>query len=144
MWTEKKSCSDHVFKYTHTMTSLENRVALQSQCLRILRMHRKFALILSTEFVSLVPLLPQQQSRTVFLKETWIFCSADQVLFTGTYFTTNLKTVTISLCSLLHKGRLQPKIFTNVLGTAVTFSSQVLRVMTEKVLKHSVMATFLL
>lgn len=53
--------------------------------------------------VSHVPLLPQQQNCTVFLKEMCIFCSADQVLFTRTYFTTNLKTVTITLFPLLHR-----------------------------------------
>lgn len=82
--------------------------------------------------VSHVPLLPQQQSCIVFLKETCILCSDDQVLFTRTHFTTNLKTVTITLFWLLHKGRLQPKVFINVWGTAVTFPSQVLRVLTEE------------
>lgn len=81
--------------------------------------------------VSHVPLLPQQQSCTVFLKEMCVLCSADQVLSTRTHFTTNLKTVTITLFWLLHKGRLQRKIFTNVWGTAVTFPSQVLRALTE-------------
>lgn len=62
--------------------------------------------------------------------------SADQVLFARTDFTTNLKTATITLFSLLHKGRLQAKIFTNVSETAVIFVCQVLRMVTEKVLKH--------
>lgn len=91
--------------------------------------------------VSHVPLLPQQQKPTVFLKEMCISCSADQVLFTRTDFTINLRTATITLFSLLHKGRLQPKIFTNVLETAVIFACQVLRMVTEKVLKHCVIST---
>lgn len=42
----------------------------------------------------------------------------------------------LSHASLLHKERLQPKIFTNVSETAVTFACQVLGMVTEKVLKH--------
>lgn len=141
-WTEKRFSFDLIFKHILTVTASENQVALLSQCLTDPKDTQKIcAGVKNWIYISHVPLLPQQQNPTIVLKEACIFCSADQVLFTRTDFTTNLKTATITLLSLLHKGRLQPKIFTNVSETAVIFACQVLGMVTEKVLKQCVTST---
>lgn len=138
----KKSLFNHIFKHILSITQSEHQVASVSQCLTDPKDTQKIcAGVKSWIYVFHVPLLPQQQNSTVFSRETCIFCSADQVLFTRTDFTTNSKPATITHFSLLHKGKLQPEIFTNALETAVIFARQVLRTVTEKVLKHCVIST---
>lgn len=72
----KKSSFDHVFKNRLSIAPSENQVALLRQCLTDAKVTQKIcAGVKSWIYVSHVPLLPQQQNPTIFLKETCISCS---------------------------------------------------------------------
>lgn len=125
-----------------SVTLSENQFSLWNQCINNINNTQKIcAGVKSWIYISYVPPLPQQQSLTIFLQEAFISWSAGQVLFTRTDFTTNLKTATITLFPLLHKGRLQPEIFTSVIEKPVIFTREVLWMVTGKMLKQPAIPT---
>lgn len=127
-----------------SVTLSENQVFLWIQYINIATKYRKS--VLESKVESTFPMYYRCLSNKTLLSSYKRLSSPDQLVrcFSRTDFTTNLKTATITLLSLFHKGRLQPEIFISVTEKPVIFTCQVFRMVTGKVLKQHAIPTLTL